>query len=58
MITKCPRCGGHVLTTSMTEDEEQKYAAAFSCTSCRARFVELWPEGRARAAVHVAIDEK
>jgi len=58
MIAKCPRCGAQVLTTSMTEEEEKRYAAAFRCTACRARFVELWPEGQAPSIVHVPIDEK
>jgi len=60
MITKCPRCGGPVLTASMTEEEERKYAAAFRCAACDARFVELWPEqrGRGPVVVHVAVEEK
>lgn len=60
MITKCPRCGGRVLTATMAESEEQKYAAAFRCTECHARFVELWPEhrGRGPVLVHVAVEEK
>ena len=55
MIRVCPACGGPVLTTSMTEDEEQRYAAAFRCTKCFKRYVELWPE---RGKKHVAVEEK
>lgn len=58
MITKCPHCGGPVQTASMTELEEQRYAAAFRCLSCGARFVELWPDGQGPSVVHVAIEEK
>ena len=55
MIKKCPACAGRVLTTSMTEEEEQKYAAAFRCLSCGKRFVEPWPEEQRE---HVAVEEK
>lgn len=55
MITKCPSCGGLVLTTSMTADEEARYAAAFRCIACDKRYVELWPEDRKG---HVAVEEK
>jgi DNA-directed RNA polymerase subunit RPC12/RpoP len=58
MMKKCPRCGGRVLTASMTEAEEPRYAAAFRCASCEARFLETWPDGRERKVQHVAIDEK
>lgn len=55
MMTKCPACGGRVLTTSMTAEEESRYAAAFRCIECQKRFVERWPRDREG---HVAVDEK
>lgn len=55
MIRVCPACGGRVLTTSMTAEEEKHYAAAFRCTQCGKRYVELWPE---RGKKHVAVEEK
>jgi hypothetical protein len=49
-----------VLTATMTETEEARFAAAFRCTECRARFLELWPEHRGRGPllVHVPVEEK
>lgn len=54
MMRVCPSCGGRVLTTSMTDKEEQTYAAAFRCLSCKKRHLESWPDRKK----HQAIDPK
>ncbi len=54
MMRACPTCGGRVLPTSMTEAEEQVYAAAFKCLSCGKRHLEPWPDKRK----HRPIEEK
>jgi hypothetical protein len=54
MMRTCPACGGRVLTVSMTEAEEQTYAAAFKCLSCKKRHLEKWPDRKK----HEPIEEK